>query len=246
MYHSPQGSEREQDEEDEVDVRPPPRKRRKVTPPTRSTLLGIATRRQIRSNGGVSRPRQVRTSFPSRKRSGRQYIRHLPSSQHSSSEEGTAHIPMAEFGEWPLKDAVLKRAMVNGLATFQLQFTWVSCTNPVHNGHTAGLAIGGSGSNSLAGGGSSTKQGPRTRVAFMPGENALSSQTDNNVQAPALTEEETEWEVEKILGTRKRGRGNQVLVKWTGSAESTWEPLTNFLETEALNAYEMQHGKIVL
>ncbi len=34
---------------------------------------------------------------------------------------------MAKFEEWPLKDAVLKRAMVNGLATFQLQFTWDPC-----------------------------------------------------------------------------------------------------------------------
>jgi hypothetical protein len=36
---------------------------------------------------------------------------------------------MAEFEEWPLKDAVLKRVLVDDLATFQLQFTWDFCAN---------------------------------------------------------------------------------------------------------------------
>ncbi|KAK3897830.1 hypothetical protein C8A05DRAFT_38595 [Staphylotrichum tortipilum] len=36
----------------------------------------------------------------------------------------------------------------------------------------------------------------------------------------------------------------EVLVKWTGYAQLTWEPLSAFLETEALDWYEAAHGKI--
>ena len=86
-----------------------------------------------------------------------------------------------------------------------------------------------------------TKRDPRARAAFTPGEKAP-SQTDDGVQPPALTG--AEWKVEKILETRKRGRGNQVLVKWVGFAKTTWEPLKNLLKTEALHDYEEQHGKI--
>ncbi|KAK0701740.1 hypothetical protein B0T26DRAFT_528825 [Lasiosphaeria miniovina] len=36
-----------------------------------------------------------------------------------------------DFNEWPLKDAVLKRVIVDGIATIQLQFSWPPCTNCV-------------------------------------------------------------------------------------------------------------------
>jgi hypothetical protein len=147
---------------------------------------------------------------------------------------------VAKFEEWPLEDAVLKRVTVNGLPTFQIQFTWNACTNVVHKDRATGQAIG---SDSSTGWHNSTKRGSRTRVAFAPGEKPP-SQTDDDVQHPALTEGGTEWKVEKILGTRKRGRGNQVHVKWEGFAKPTWEPRRNFLETEALHDYEEQHGNI--
>ncbi|KAK3364363.1 hypothetical protein B0T25DRAFT_61935 [Lasiosphaeria hispida] len=181
---------------------PPTRKRRKMPPPTRSTLLRTATRRQIRSDGGVSRSRQARVSSPGRKRSGRRCIRAPPSSQHSSSKEGTTHIPEAKFEEWPLQDAVLKRATVNGLATFQLQFTWGNCTDDVHKDRATSQVMGDSGSSSPAEGPNSAKQGPRRRATFTAGEKAP-SQTDDDVQLPALTEGETEWKIEKIVATRK-------------------------------------------
>lgn len=75
----------------------------------------------------------------------------------------------------------------------------------------------------------------------LDGENAHSSLTDDDAPPPALVEKGTEWKVEEILGTRKRGRGHQVFVKWAGEEptwEPTWEPLKNFLN------YEEQHGKI--
>ena len=35
-----------------------------------------------------------------------------------------------------------------------------------------------------------------------------------------------------------------MLVKWTGYAQPTWEPLSAFLETEALDRYEATRGRI--
>ncbi|KAI0398693.1 hypothetical protein F4802DRAFT_592419 [Xylaria palmicola] len=55
---------------------------------------------------------------------------------------------------------------------------------------------------------------------FIP-KNTLIKLTDDN-------------EFEKILRTRKQGRGHQVLVKWTYFEKPTWEPIKNFLKTEAL------------
>lgn len=79
------------------------------------------------------------------------------------------------------------------------------------------------------------------------GDDPLPSQVQDDIQPPAVISEETggeEWQVEKILEIRKRGRGQQVLVKWTGYAQPTWEPLSTFLDTEALDRFEAEHGKI--
>jgi hypothetical protein len=65
--------------------------------------------------------------------------------------------------------------------------------------------------------------------------------TDDEGPSPALTE--AEWEFEEILGWRKRGRVKQVLVKWAGFEEPTWEPSRNFVGTETLRAYKAQHGE---
>ena len=72
----------------------------------------------------------------------------------------------------------------------------------------------------------------------------LPSQFKTDVQPPAIAGENNhdEWYVEKIMKTRnvKRGRGvkKEVLVKWTGYNVPTWEPITNFTNTEALKNFE--------
>jgi hypothetical protein len=79
------------------------------------------------------------------------------------------------------------------------------------------------------------------------GDDPLPSQVQDDTQPPAIISEETgeeESQVEKILDVRKKGRGQQVLVKWTGYAQPTWEPLSTFLDTEALDRFEAEHGKI--
>ncbi|KAK3689483.1 hypothetical protein B0T22DRAFT_461609, partial [Podospora appendiculata] len=37
--------------------------------------------------------------------------------------------PIARFEEWSLENAVLKRTIVNSVATFQLEFSWDACAN---------------------------------------------------------------------------------------------------------------------
>jgi hypothetical protein len=68
--------------------------------------------------------------------------------------------------------------------------------------------------------------------------------TEDVIQLSSVGEAESKWDVEKILETRRRGKGHQVLVKWVDFPEATWEPLKNLLNTEALQAYEEQHGEI--
>ncbi|KAI3398677.1 hypothetical protein diail_8716 [Diaporthe ilicicola] len=72
------------------------------------------------------------------------------------------------------------------------------------------------------------------------GKNPLPSQTEND---------QTEWEVEKILDVQKRGnrrvRVKWAHVKWAHFDNPTWEPLKEILRTEALLAYENEHGQIV-
>ena len=45
-----------------------------------------------------------------------------------------------------------------------------------------------------------------------------------------------EWHVDEIVGHNWKGRNIEFLVKWN-LGDSTWEPLTNCNELEALDAY---------
>jgi hypothetical protein len=78
------------------------------------------------------------------------------------------------------------------------------------------------------------------------GENPFPSQVSDDAQPPAIVTEDghDEWEVEAIAGSRKRGRGHQVHVKWVGYARPMWEPLHQFKDTAALEAYETAHGTV--
>lgn len=69
---------------------------------------------------------------------------------------------------------------------------------------------------------------------------------------PVLTLEEedpdlAEYEVEEIVAARNargQGGGRDVLVKWVGWMQPTWEPLEHFQETEALSRFEDQWGDV--
>lgn len=73
--------------------------------------------------------------------------------------------------------------------------------------------------------------------------NPLPSQHTTDFQPePKLIDSIEEYRVEKVLERRtvRRGRGQQrqVLVKWTGYADPTWEPETALQNTIALEAYK--------
>ena len=81
------------------------------------------------------------------------------------------------------------------------------------------------------------------------GGDPLPSQVQDDSQPPAIVLEdnpdgEEEQQVEEILDSKKTRRTTEVLVKWTGYAQPAWEPLSAFLETEALERYEAAQGKI--
>ena len=69
-----------------------------------------------------------------------------------------------------------------------------------------------------------------------------SQRTTDSQPEPELVDRSEEYGVEKILGKRvvRRGRGHQrqVLVKWTGYSDPTWEPESAFQDVTALDAYE--------
>jgi hypothetical protein len=73
---------------------------------------------------------------------------------------------------------------------------------------------------------------------------ALPSQVRDDTQPPAVIvgEGDSEYGVERILQarTRRAGRGTrrELLVKWIGYAQPTWEPYNNLSNTEALDIFE--------
>jgi len=77
----------------------------------------------------------------------------------------------------------------------------------------------------------------------------LPSQRQDDTQPPAISSDDEgnpEWEIEEILRARthNRGRGQQrqVLVKWKGYAQPTWEPLRAMENTLALIEFERRWG----
>ena len=73
-------------------------------------------------------------------------------------------------------------------------------------------------------------------------------ETDDNQPGPVLFESHEEWQVEEILCAREKarnkGKGREVLVKWTGHYEPTWEPLENLVDTAALDEFEVKYGDV--
>ncbi|KAI1379273.1 hypothetical protein F4677DRAFT_363085 [Hypoxylon crocopeplum] len=158
-YH-PDISEGEQGNESEYDIWPPQHKRLRINSPAQPARIK-ATGRRMRPYGVSSQPRQAQEPACGRKYSGNRSIPSPPSS-HGHSDEETTEAHAAKFKEWPLEDAVLKRVTVNGLATFQLQFTWDTCAN-----HSRGVRATGSPLyNPPAKKGLPARLGPGTRNSF--------------------------------------------------------------------------------
>lgn len=81
----------------------------------------------------------------------------------------------------------------------------------------------------------------------------LPSQQQDDTQPPAMIggsydeeddQEHQEWQIDEILDVKKTRGKTKLLVKWTGYAKPTWEPLSALLDAEALDEYEAKNGKI--
>ena len=71
-------------------------------------------------------------------------------------------------------------------------------------------------------------------------------ESDDKQPEPVLVESHEEYFVEEVLcaRTRKRGRGQrrEVLVKWAGYREPTWEPIEELSDNAAMDAFEEKYG----
>jgi hypothetical protein len=124
-------SDAEHSEKDDI-VRPPPRKRRKVSPKTLATG-GMISRRRTLPNRGDSSSREAGGSSRRPKRQGKRGTIRPP-----SSREATPENAVATFREWPLGNAILKRVTMDGSSpTFVVQFTWDPCAT---QGRVHGIA----------------------------------------------------------------------------------------------------------
>ncbi|KAI3326451.1 hypothetical protein HD806DRAFT_551424 [Xylariaceae sp. AK1471] len=81
-------------------------------------------------------------------------------------EVGSVQVSMASFEEWLLPNAVLTHVIVDGLATFQLQFTWDSCASYKRKY----FATGNRSHKSLVKDRCLTKRGAAMRLVFTPEE----------------------------------------------------------------------------
>ncbi|KAK4096360.1 hypothetical protein N658DRAFT_519247 [Parathielavia hyrcaniae] len=207
------GSDAKQGKNEDV-VQPPPGKRRRVNTSTLTTRRTAPKRR--------TRPQPSPTQGPKRRQSQRSSSKPQPPQKPQSSgrsvleEETRTEDTFASFEEWPLEAVVLKRALVNGTATFQVQFTWNPCTNHGRNDTAR-----------------------ETNRHKPPAEKASPTGCALPLRAARTAKEVQDcdyFQVEAILdGRRRKGRkgrkgGWEYLVKWAGYGHehNSWEPGAHF------------------
>ncbi|KAH8193691.1 hypothetical protein TruAng_012143 [Truncatella angustata] len=182
----------------------PSQKRRKIHGP-RASIKG-RNRLSGATSGSRSEQHNILTPTPSRV---------------CSKEEDTVQIPTVTFEEWPLENAVLKRVTEGGLTTFQLQFTWSSCTTH--------------GSQHRA------TRSPGQRSSFVTGtstELSRSSRVQSEIEDSSYTS--GQYDVEQIRDhrfTKPDNQGLDVRVKWRGDPKLTWEPVEELEDTIAFEEY---------
>ena len=65
------------------------------------------------------------------------------------------------------------------------------------------------------------------------------NQRQDNSRPPVfIMDGEEEWEVERILRRRTKGRQRQVLVKWKRYLTPTWKPTETLANTEVYHVFE--------
>lgn len=162
-------------------------------------------------------------------------------------DQDSVHALFAKFAELMFERADVTSALVNGVMVFQLRFKQDTYCS-VHKDHVLSNSdtIHKPTLHSFCNGAGDPKDKRREPYnETIESRSRPTSQNESNNLSPLMSEDDqTEYEVQEILGFRKRGRGGQVCVRWAHFADPTWEPLKRFLGTEALLDYEKEHGQI--
>lgn len=208
-------SSRDQGEDDMRLLQP---KRRKL----QSAVQAISgTSLQVRRS---ARGRKPRNSSPN------------PSSLHTHRRDEIAEAPVAEFGEWPLDNAVLKRIIVDNQATFQIQFTWDCCVDNKRGGQypldsrdeeaSASTQIGQS--QYLPPTGKSRSPKTRRRRASQPtGKQPRGKGPGYVVKTDTEGNPYDAWKFKCILDSRQCSNASDEIeykIKWIGPWRVTWQP----------------------
>ncbi|RYP25339.1 hypothetical protein DL767_008434 [Monosporascus sp. MG133] len=123
-----------------------------------------------------------------------------PSLQGSAWKRSPVKSAAAKFEEWPLGNAVLKRILVDGVATFQLEFSLNACANHGQRDRAPESLR----RKLLAEGTSSTGRALPSRIAFAPeGNEFLEQLKEGKDQLPWKQIQDGEFEVEEILDSRR-------------------------------------------
>ena len=70
------------------------------------------------------------------------------------------------------------------------------------------------------------------------GDPFLNQHQDDSRPPVIMVDREEEWEVERVLRKRAKGRQRQVLVKWKGYLTLTWKPAAALVDTEAYRVFK--------
>jgi hypothetical protein len=195
-----------------------PRKRRRMSPST-PTTHETASRPQTRLHcAGLQPPR----AQPSKHRRSQRGLFIPPSSGTSTSKDETK-APVAKVEEWPLDGAVLRRVIVKGVTTFQLQFQWDAPANREQKQRTPGI--------------------PRRKSAAE--RTSSTARIHPSRVVPMAVVQDNYFEVEDILDSRQRGKQIEYLVRWEGYGHEhdSWEPARHFNRCpEILQEFHQRKG----
>ncbi|KEY74534.1 hypothetical protein S7711_11538 [Stachybotrys chartarum IBT 7711] len=140
----------------------------------------------------------------------------------------TKHDAIASYEEWPLSDAVLKCVRSDGMATFQLQFTWAtSCM--AHGSQDQAAAKHRQLSN----------KDQRQRLSTQEERSGMLSEgSSEQAGSPATPDDGADiYQVECILA---RWGKNLFFLRWSDGTTG-WEPRRNILDKQLLGSFEMQY-----
>ncbi|KAI1315069.1 hypothetical protein F5Y16DRAFT_406984 [Xylariaceae sp. FL0255] len=142
-------------------------------------------RRKTASFTHDSTPRAQQRQKRGRRRSARQPIVQAlstPRPPASQAARNEAYTTLAKPEEWPLENVLLKRVIDNGVATFQLQFTWDSC--PKYGGAGEDQSTENQRPSSRSKKGASAKQRRARKDTFAPDEDKYLSELKEKLRLP--------------------------------------------------------------